>query len=223
MFDAHEAFAEGYTYNMHIMNNKKNVRDTIIFNARTYAANFVLRDYLLRNALYYIVLFYFIATIALSVGAGSSLLTFNNLVALAGQTSTKLFFSLGVAGLILIGGTDLSNGRITGMAAIVASIVMSNTIFTTNQGFVLDFVALPTFMKVIVALALAIFFSVIFSMIAGFFTAKFKMHPFITTLSTQLLIFGLMMILFIKLPSFRIDGDIKRMLARRFNTQYYYR
>lgn len=90
------------------------------------------------------------------------------------------------------------------MAAIVASIGMSNTILTTNQGFVLDFVALPTFMKVIVALALVIFFSVIFSMIAGFFTAKFKMHPFITTLSTQLLIFGLMMILFSKMPSFRI-------------------
>lgn len=215
---AHEAFVEAYTYNMHVMNNKKDVRDTIIFNARTYAANFVLRDYLLRNALYYIVLFYFIVTIILSMRAGSSLLTFNNLVAIAGQTSTKLFFSLGVAGLILIGGTDLSIGRITGMAAIVASIVMSNTIFTTNQGFVLDFVALPTFLKVVVALLLAILFSVIFSMLAGFFTAKFKMHPFITTLSTQLLIFGLMMILFSKVPSFRIDGDIKRMLAGKMNT-----
>ncbi len=141
MFDAHEAFAEGYTYNMHIMNNKKNVRDTIIFNARTYAANFVLRDYLLRNALYYIVLFYFIATIALSVGAGSSLLTFNNLVALAGQTSTKLFFSLGVAGLILIGGPTFQMGGLRGWQQLLLQLLCQ--IRSLRQTKVLSLILLP--------------------------------------------------------------------------------
>ena len=78
----------------------------------------------------------------------------------------------------------------TGLTAIIASIVMSNRVFETNQGWVLDFTSLPDFGKIVVALILAIIFAVIFSALAGFFTARFKMHPFITTLSTQLLILG---------------------------------
>ena len=64
------------------------------------------KDYMLRNALYFIVIIYFAATIIMS---GGSLLSWNNVIAISGQTSTKLFFSLGVAGLILITGTDLQS------------------------------------------------------------------------------------------------------------------
>lgn len=106
----------------------------------------------------------------------------------------------------------------TGLTAIIASIVMSNRVFETNQGWVLDFTSLPDFGKIVVALILAIIFAVIFSALAGFFTARFKMHPFITTLSTQLLIFGLMMIFFSNVPSFRINSNLKSLLAGERNT-----
>lgn len=213
--DRFNAFIELYGFQNKVRGNRSSIKEKIEYRYRTYLYNFELKDYLLRNALYFIVLIYFGATIVMS---GGSLLSWNNVVAIAGQTSTKLFFSLGVAGLILITGTDLSIGRMTGMTAITASIVMSGQVFQTNQGWVLDFTGLPDMAKVGVALILAIILAVIFSAIAGFFTAKFKMHPFITTLSTQLLIFGLMMIMFSSVPSFRIDSGLKSMLAGTRNS-----
>ncbi len=212
--DRFNAFMDLYGFQNKTRGNRSSIKESLEYKYRSYIYNFQLKDYLLRNALYYIVFIYFAATIIMS---GGSLLTWNNIVAISGQTSTKLFFSLGVAGLILITGTDLSIGRMTGLTAIIASIVMSGRVFETNQGWILDFTGLPDGGKIVLALILAIIFAVIFSSIAGYFTAKFKMHPFITTLSTQLLIFGLMMILFSNVPSFRIDSDIKNMLAGNRN------
>ncbi|MGD9812870.1 MAG: galactoside ABC transporter permease [Bacilli bacterium] len=213
--DSFNAFVDLYGFQSKIRNNHSRLVDTVEYRYRSYLYNFEFKSFLLHNALYFIVLIYFAVVIILS---GGSLLTWNNLVAIAGQTSTKLFFSLGVAGIILIAGTDLSIGRMTGLTAIIASIVMSNRVFETNQGWVLDFTSLPDFGKIVVALILAIIFAVIFSALAGFFTARFKMHPFITTLSTQLLIFGLMMIFFSNVPSFRINSNLKSLLAGERNT-----
>ena len=84
---------------------------------KTYLYNFVFKDYFLRNALYFIIILFFIVCAIESAKQGSSLLSWPNIRSILGQSSTKLFFSLGVAGLILIAGTDLSIGRMTGMAA----------------------------------------------------------------------------------------------------------
>ena len=213
--DQFNAYIDLYSFQNDTRSNRSSVKEAMEYKYRSYIYNFVFKDYMLRNALYFIVIIYFAATIIMS---GGSLLSWNNVIAISGQTSTKLFFSLGVAGLILITGTDLSIGRMTGLTAIVASIVMSGRVFTTNQGWILDFTALPDIGKVGVALMLAIVFAVAFSALAGFFTAKFKMHPFITTLSTQLLIFGLMMIFFSNVPSFRIDSGLKNALAGTRNS-----
>lgn len=213
--DRFNAFIELYGFQNKVRGNRSSLKESLEYKYRSYVYNFEFKDYLLRNALYFIVLIYFATTIIMS---GGSLLSWNNIVAISGQSSTKLFFSLGVAGLILITGTDLSIGRMTGLTAIIASIVMSGRVFQTNQGWVLDFTSLPDIGKVGLALVLAITFAVFFSAVAGFFTAKFKMHPFITTLSTQLLIFGLMMILFSSVPSFRIDPALKNTLAGVRNT-----
>lgn len=43
----------------------------------------------------------------------------------------------------------------------------------------------------ILALVMCILLCTVFTTIAGFFTAKFKMHPFISTMANMLVIFGL--------------------------------
>lgn len=100
--------------------------------------------------------------------------------------------SLGVAGLILLTGTDLSIGRIMGMGMVTATIIMHqgpNTGMVFGKAF--DFSGLPEGGRIIMALFFCILFSTVFTSIAGFFTARFKMHPFISTMSNMLIIFGL--------------------------------
>ena len=54
-----------------------------------------------------------------------------------------------------------------------------------------DFTSTPIVMRVILSLVICILLCAFFTMIAGFFTAKFKMHPFISTMANMLVIFGL--------------------------------
>ena len=103
-----------------------------------------------------------------------------------------MFLALGVAGLILLAGTDLSIGRMVGMGMTAATIIMHKGINTGAVfGHVFDFTGLPVIARVILALLVCIVLCTVFTTIAGFFTAKFKMHPFISTMANMLVIFGL--------------------------------
>ena len=61
----------------------------------------------------------------------------------------------------------------------------------TVFGKAFDLSGMPLAGRAIFALVLTILFCVIFTSIAGFFTARFKMHPFISTMANMLIIFGL--------------------------------
>ena len=99
---------------------------------------------------------------------------------------------MGVAGLILLAGTDLSIGRMVGMGMVTATIIMHQGINTGSVfGHIFDFTGLPTPAKVLLALVMCIIFTTCFTTIAGCFTARFKMHPFISTMANMLIIFGL--------------------------------
>ena len=103
-----------------------------------------------------------------------------------------MFLALGVAGLILLAGTDLSIGRMVGMGMTTATIIMHQGINTGGVfGHIFDFTGMPIVGRMILALVMCIILCTIFTTIAGFFTAKFKMHPFISTMANMLIIFGL--------------------------------
>ena len=103
-----------------------------------------------------------------------------------------MFLALGVAGLILLTGTDLSVGRMVGMGMTTATIIMHQGVNTGGVfGHIFDFTKVPTPARVVLALVACIVLCTFFTSIAGFFTAKFKMHPFISTMANMLVIFGL--------------------------------
>ncbi len=159
-----------------------------------YKYTFDPRDFLLRNGLYLAIAVIFIALcfITPAVKGGMQLLTVNNILNILQQASPRMFLALGVAGLILLAGTDLSIGRMVGMGMTAATIVMHNGPNTGSVfGHVFDFTGLPVIVRVFLALLVCIVLCTIFTTIAGFFTAKFKMHPFISTMATMLVIFGL--------------------------------
>lgn len=206
----YNCYLEKYNYLSKVRNSHHSILEKLEFKARTYAYNFVFKDYMIRNALYFIIIAFFLICIVKSNG---NLLSMNHILGILGQSSTKLFFSLGVAGLILIAGTDLSVGRMTGMAASITCLLLSNTVYTDNFNGSIDITGLPWSIRIIIALLVTILVCVIFSSIAGFFTAKFKMHPFITTLSTQLLMYGMMMVLYSNIPAFNMNLTIKKQIC----------
>jgi methyl-galactoside transport system permease protein len=205
----YDCYLNKYNYLGRVRNSHHSLLEALEFKAKTYVYSFVFKDFIIRNALYFIIIAFFVACVIKSEG---NLLTEGNIRGILSQSSTKMFFSLGVAGLILIGGTDLSIGRMTGMAASFACMLLSNNKYFDNFGGSIDILNLGWPARIIITLLLCIFVCVLFSSIAGFFTAKFKMHPFITTLSTQLLIFGIMMVLYNNNPAFNINLDIKKLI-----------
>ncbi len=158
-----------------------------------YKYTFNTRSFLLRNGLYLAIAVIFIALCFITPAVkGVQLLTVNNILNILQQASPRMFLALGVAGLILLAGTDLSIGRMVGMGMTAGTIVMHKGINTGGVfGHIFDFTGLPVVARVFLALLVCIVLCTIFTSIAGFFTAKFKMHPFISTMSTMLMIFGL--------------------------------
>ena len=158
-----------------------------------YKYTFNTRDFLLKNGLYIAIIIIFIALCIITpIVKNVQLLTANNILNILQQASPRMFLALGVAGLILLAGTDLSIGRMVGMGMTAATIIMHQGINTGSVfGHVFDFTGLPVLARVFLALIVCIVLCTIFTTIAGFFTAKFKMHPFISTMANMLVIFGL--------------------------------
>ena len=158
-----------------------------------YQYTFNRRDFFLKNGLYTAIIIIFIALCIITpIVKNVPLLTVNNILNILQQASPRMFLALGVAGLILLAGTDLSIGRMVGMGMTAATIVMHNGPNTGSVfGHVFDFSTLPVMARVFLSLIVCIVLCTIFTTIAGFFTAKFKMHPFISTMANMLVIFGL--------------------------------
>ena len=158
-----------------------------------YQYTFNKRDFLLKNGLYIAIVIIFIILCAITpIVKGVPLLTYNNVLNILQQASPRMFLALGVAGLILLAGTDLSIGRMVGMGMTTATIIMHQGINTGSVfGHIFDFTGLPTPAKVVLALVVCIALCTCFTTVAGCFTAKFKMHPFISTMANMLIIFGL--------------------------------
>ncbi|MCI8993330.1 MAG: galactoside ABC transporter permease [Eubacterium sp.] len=189
----HEAFA----YKYHLIDLLRMSRFTFGENMaqkwENYKYTFNRRTFLLQNGLYIAIIIIFIALCIITpIIKNSPLLTYNNVLNILQQASPRIFLALGVAGLILLTGTDLSIGRMVGMGMTTATIIMHQGINTGAVfGHIFDFTSVPLVGRVILALVACVVLCTFFTTIAGFFTAKFKMHPFISTMANMLVIFGL--------------------------------
>ena len=189
----HAAFDHKYHLIDLLRMSKFTVGESMSQKAENYRYTFNRRDFFLRNGLYIAIIIIFIGLcIATPIIKGVPLLTVNNILNILSQASPRMFLALGVAGLILLAGTDLSIGRMVGMGMTAATIIMHNGPNTGSVfGKVFDFTGMPILGRVFLALIVCIVLCTIFTTIAGFFTAKFKMHPFISTMANMLVIFGL--------------------------------
>ncbi len=152
------------------------------------------KQFLLKNGLYIVILFIFILLCILCpIVKGMPLLTMNNILNILQAASPRMFLALGVGGLILLAGTDLSVGRMVGTSMVLATMIMHKGVNTGALfGHIFDFTAIPVGVRVVLALVVCCCVTTTFATIAGFFTARFKIHPFISTMANMLIMFGLM-------------------------------
>ena len=152
------------------------------------------KQFLLKNGLYIVILFIFILLCILCpVIKGTPLLTMNNILNILQAASPRMFLALGVGGLILLGGTDLSVGRMVGTSMVLATMIMHKGVNTGALfGHIFDFTSIPLGLRMVLALVVCCCVTTTFAMIAGFFSARFKIHPFISTMANMLILFGLM-------------------------------
>ena len=184
-----------------------------------YKYTFNRRTFLLQNGLYIAIILIFIALCVITpIKKGTPLLTYNNILNILQQASPRMFLALGVAGLILLTGTDLSVGRMVGMGMTAATIIMHQGVNTGSVfGHIFDFTNVPVVGRVILALVVCIVLCTVFTSIAGFFTAKFKMHPFISTMANMLVIFGLVTYATKGVSFGSIEASIPNMIIPKVN------
>ena len=158
-----------------------------------YKYTFNTTQFMYKNGLYIVILLIFIALCIITpIVKHTQLLTLTNILNILQQASPRMFLALGVAGLILLTGTDLSIGRMVGMGMVTATIIMHSGVNTGGVfGHIFDFTGIPVAGRAIIALVACIILTTVFASIAGFFMAKYKMHPFISTMANMLIIFGL--------------------------------
>lgn len=103
-------------------------------------------------------------------------------------TAARLPIALGIGGAIVLTGTDISAGRAVGLTACISASLLQMTGYSGKM-----FAALPALPIPLVLLAVLLVGALI-GLINGFFVAKFKLHPFIVTLSTQLILYGIVLL-----------------------------
>ena len=189
----HDAFSHKYHLIDLLRMSKYTFMQSRAQKFENYKYTFNTTQFLYKNGLYIVIVLIFIALCIITpIVKNTQLLTVTNILNILQQASPRMFLALGVAGLILLTGTDLSIGRMVGMGIVTATNIMHNGANTGGVfGHIFDFSSMPVVGKALFALVACIILTTVFSSIAGFFMAKYKMHPFISTMANMLIIFGL--------------------------------
>ncbi|OUQ78940.1 beta-methylgalactoside transporter [Flavonifractor sp. An100] len=112
----------------------------------------------------------------------------SSLINIISQTAAYLPVALGVAGCIVLTGTDLSAGRIVGLTACVGASLLQNPESTNKMWTGIGALPIPVVILIVMAIGGLI------GAFNGFFVGKFKLHPFIVTLGTQLIIYTFLLL-----------------------------
>ena len=137
-------------------------------------------DFLKQNAIYFVLLLLLIIIIV----QDPSFLSLRNFSNILTQSSVRLIIALGVAGLIVTQGTDLSAGRQVGLAAVVAATLLQG-MENMNRVFPnLGEVPIP-----VVILTVCLIGGIV-----GLFNclviAYLNVTPFIATMGTMIIVYG---------------------------------
>ena len=142
---------------------------------------------------------------------------FSNLVS---NTAVRFIIALGVSGCLITKGTDLSAGRQVGFAACLAGILVQRGDYTGRL-----WKSVPE-MNIGLVFIIVVAFGALWGLINGLIITKLHVPPFIATLGTQTIIYGICLVIsdaqpiggFQKIYTSLITGRIGS--AKGFNIPY---
>ena len=146
-------------------------------------------DGLLNNALYILMAIFIIFTAFVN----KNFLSPSSVVNIITLAAVSLPMALGIGGCIVLTGTDLSAGRVFGLAAGMSAAFLQNRAATK---LIFEHLPATTGGWILLVLLLVMAAGAVIGMVNGFFVAKFSLHPFIVTLATQLITYGIILIFF---------------------------
>lgn len=146
-------------------------------------------DGILNNALY-ILMGIFVVYTAIK---NKNFVSPGSLVNIVSLVAASLPMALGIAGCIVLTGTDLSGGRVVGLTAALAGALLQDRTISRKL-----FASLPEITPgwILLTFLCVILVGALIGLVNGFFVAKFSLHPFIVTLATQLITYGLILMFF---------------------------
>lgn len=149
--------------------------------------NLQLRNFFINNLLIFLIIIYVIV-VTIIKPRFMSLLSIQVIIK---NATYNIPIALGVAGIIVLTGTDLSAGRIVGLTSLVTASLLQSTGYVGKMFPALQ-VSLGVFpLFIVVVLVLVVLIGGLFGLVNGFFAAKFKLHPFIVTLATGLIVYAI--------------------------------
>lgn len=110
------------------------------------------------------------------------------------QASTRVIMALGVGGIIVAKGTDLSLGRQVGLAAVISA-----SLLQSPENIYKMYPNLPQ-LPIILPILMVMVITGCFGLINGFVVSKLKVDPFIATLGMMIIVYGVNSIYFDRPP-----------------------
>ena len=115
--------------------------------------------------------------------------SWGNLSNLISNTAIRFLIALGVSGCLITKGTDLSAGRQVGFAAVIAGILCQRGDYTGRLWK--DVPEMNIFLVLLICIAIGF----VMGMINGLIVTKLHVPPFIATLGTQTVIYGISLVI----------------------------
>ena len=137
-------------------------------------------DFMKDYALYFVLLLLLVVIIS----KDASFLSLTNFSNVLTQSSVRIIIALGVAGLIVTQGTDLSVGRQVGLAAVISATLLQ-AVDNVNKVFP-DLGVVPIPMVILLVCAIG----ALIGLVTGVIVTVMNVTPFIATLGTMLIIYG---------------------------------
>jgi len=129
----------------------------------------------------YLVFLLLVIVITIKEPAFLSIENFRNILSMS---ATRIIIALGVGGILISNGTDLSAGRQVGFAAVLSGSLLQALDYPRRMYPELP--ELPLIVPILVAMAVCGFIG----LINGLIVAKLKVPPFIATLGTMVAVYG---------------------------------
>ena len=139
------------------------------------------KEGLINNAIYLLIIIAVIYTYT----QNSRFLSVASIVNIISLSAANIPIACGIAGTIVLTGTDLSAGRVVGLTACISASLLQSVTYATKIFPDLPVLPIPLVILIVIVVG------GIVGWVNGFFVAKFHLHPFIVTLATQIIFRGI--------------------------------